>query len=415
METLAGTLLQPQSPSQCDVVPGATVTFGDDGTIASVETGSATPDNGCWILPGFIDAHLHLPQWDGRGIDGLSLAEWQEQIAYPAETRMRDADLAERLAETFVTGMIANGTTTIAAFGSPFPEATDRAFSVFEKRGLRAVHGMMLNDMNFDPALSSSAELALEQSRQLAETWNGRSNGRLRYAICPRMAAYCSEALLRGVATLAASTGSYVLTHIAESDAEEAAVRNAHPEMLDDVELFIETGLLTRRTLLGHGVCLTESLRRQIAERNAAIVHCPTANLFLECGMMDYVAERRANIPVALGSSVAAGPEPFMPQVAVACLQTAKAMKASSIPRGTHDVPQPAEGWWLLTRGAAEVLDMGDCVGAIEPGYQADCLVVRPEAWINELPQEQQVSALLYTLRPEHIEQVYIDGRRVDT
>jgi guanine deaminase len=389
MVTLTGTLLQPRSSDQCDIVPGATVTIGDDGKIAATGTGC-------------------------RGLDGMTLFEWQEKIAYPAEARLRDADLAERLADDFVTGMIDNGTTTVAAFGGPFPEATDRAFGVFEKRGLRAVHGMMLNDMNFPDELSAPADEALAQAHALAAKWHDQGDGRLRYALCPRRAACCSEELLRGVAAAAEATGSHVLTHVAESDAEESAVRDVHPDLLDDVELFAETGLLTRRTLLGHGVCLNEPLRRQVAEMKAAVVHCPTANLFLECGLMNYMAERRADIRLALGSSIGAGPEPFMPQVAVACLQTAKALKVHAMPRGeSYAPPRPAEGWWLLTRGAAEALDMGDRIGAIEPGYEADCLVVRPEAWIADLPPEQQVSALLYTLRPRHIEHVYIAGRRV--
>jgi guanine deaminase len=418
MVTLTGTLLQPRSRDRCDIVPGATVTIGDDGKIAGAD--SAAPDrsetvggDGCWIMPGFIDAHVHLPQWDCRGLDGLTLFEWQEQVVYPAEARFRDAGFAEQLAEDFVTGMIANGTTTVAAFGSPFAEATDRAFGVFERRGMRAVHGMMLNDVNFPEELSAPADAALDQARALAATWNGQADGRLHYAFCPRMATCCSEKLLRGAAALAEMTSARVLTHVAESHAEESAVREAYPDLLDDVELFAETGLLSRRTLLGHGVCLSGSMRQQVAQKKAAVVHCPTANLFLECGLMDYVAERRADIPLALGSSIAAGPEPFMPQVAVACLQTAKALKVHAIPRASYAPPRPAEGWWLLTGGAAEALDLGDRIGSLAPGYEADCLVVRPEPWIAGLAPEQQVSALLYTLRPQQIEHVYIAGRRV--
>jgi guanine deaminase len=418
MVTLTGTLLQPRSPDHCDIVPGATVTIGDDGTIA--EPGPAAPGageivggDGCWVLPGFIDAHVHLPQWDCRGLDGLTLFAWQEKVVYPAEARFRDAGFAEEIADDFVSGMIANGTTTVAAFGSPFAEATDRAFGVFERRGMRAVHGMMLNDVNFPDELTTPADAALDQARELAARWNNQAKGRLHYAFCPRMATCCSEKLLRGAAALAEMTGARVLTHVAESHAEESAVRDAYPDLLDDVELFAETGLLSRRTLLGHGVCLSGSMRQQVAQKKAAVVHCPTANLFLECGLMDYVAERRADIPLALGSSIAAGPEPFMPQVAVACLQTAKALKVHAIPRGSYEPPRPAEGWWLLTRGAADALDMGDRIGSLEPGYEADCLVVRPEAWIAGLPAEQQVSALLYTLRPQQIEHVYIAGRRV--
>jgi 5-methylthioadenosine/S-adenosylhomocysteine deaminase len=99
--------------------------------------------------------------------------------------------------------MIANGTTTVAAFGSPFPDATDRAFQVCERRGLRAVHGMMLNDTNVPDRLRTPVEEALESARALSARWHNRADGRLQYALCPRSATCCSEALLRGVAELA--------------------------------------------------------------------------------------------------------------------------------------------------------------------------------------------------------------------
>lgn len=418
MDTLYGTLLQCHAADECDVIPKSIVRIGDDGKIAEVDSkkapgGDVIGGDGCWILPGFIDAHLHLPQWDRRGIDGLTLFDWFEEVVYPAEARLKNPDFAERLAEDFVTGMIANGTTTVAAFGSPFAKATDRVFSVFARRGLRAIYGMMLNDVNCPKELCTPADKALDQSRELAAKWNGENNGLLHYAFSPRMATCCSEKLMRGAAALADMLKCHILTHVAESPDEESAVRERFPDCLDDVEVFAEMGFLTPRTLLGHGVCLTEPLRRQVAEARTAVVHCPTANLFLESGLMDYVAHRKAGIRIALGSSIAAGHDPFMPQVAVACLQTAKTLKVHAIPRGSYPVPRPEEAWWLLTKGAAEALNMGDRIGLIAPGYEADCLVVRPEGWIADLPAEQQVSALLYTIRPQQIEHVFIAGRRV--
>jgi guanine deaminase len=400
------------------VAPGSAVRIDNDGKIAEVGSDEASGadligDAACWILPGFIDAHLHVPQWDRRGIDGLRLFDWLDRVVYPAEARLRDSNVAERLAEAFVTGLVANGTTTVAAFGSPFAKATDRALSVFDRRGFRAIYGMMLNDLKCPAALCTPADKALDESRELAAKWHGKHDGLLQYAFSPRMATCCSEKLMRGAAALADMVKCHVQTHIAESTAEVAAVRERYPDRLDDVDVFAEMGLLTPRTLLGHGVCLTEPQRHQVAETRTAVVHCPTANLFLESGLMDYVAHRNAGIPIALGSSLAAGYEPFMPQVAVACLQTAKAMKVHAIPRGSYSAPSPAEGWWLLTKGAAQALSMGDRIGTIAPGFDADCLVVRPESWIADLPAEQQISALLYTIRPQQIEHVFIAGGRV--
>jgi len=418
MHTLCGTVLQPESPAACNVIANATVSIATDGRIAEVAagmpgSGEFLGDAACWILPGFIDAHLHLPQWDRRGIDGLSLFAWHDQVVYPAEARFTDADFAERLAEEFVTGMIANGTTTIAAFGSPHAEATDRAFSVFARRGLRAIFGKTLNDVNCPKGLCETTDKALDEARRLAAKWHNAENGRLRYAFSPRMPVCCSDKLMRGAAALAEMMQCHIQTHVAESLAEVAAVREKFPDQLDDVDVFAEMGLLTPRTVLGHGVFLNQQQRTQVAEAKTAIVHCPTANLFLESGIMDYVAQRAAGVPLALGSSVAGGDEPFMPRVAVECLQLAKALKVVGMPKRSQATPKPAEAWWLLTQGAASALDLGDRIGTIRAGLEADCLVVRPEPWLAALPTEQQVSALLYTIRPHQIEHVFIAGRRV--
>ncbi len=418
MPTLHGTLLQPRSTAQCDVTASAVVEFGEDGRFAEVRSGKpkgrdVLGGDGRWILPGFIDAHLHLPQWDRRGIDGMALFDWLDRVVYPAELRFRDPDLAEKLTHDFVTGLITNGTTTVAAFGSPYAESTDRSFRVLAERGYRAVFGKILNDMNCPPGLCEPADKALEESRMLAAKWHNAEAGRLRYAFSPRMPSCCSEKLLRGSAALADMLQCHVQTHVGESSAVVHASRETHPDQIDDVDVFAEMGLLTPRTLLGHGVFLDQQRRRQVAESGTALVHCPTANLFLQSGLMDYVAHRAAGIRMALGSSVAGGFEVFMPRVAVAALQTAKALKVHAIPRGAHPVPGPAEAWWMLTRGAAEALGWADAIGSIEPGFQADCLVVRPEPWIADLPPQQQVSALLYTLQPCQIEHVFIAGKRV--
>ena len=415
---LCGTVLQPRSAEECGVIPNAAVRIGDDGRITEVAGGAAQPADsiggpGCWVLPGFIDAHLHLPQWDRRGIDGLSGFEWQERIGYPAEARFADPALAAELMESFVSGLIGNGTTTIAAFGSAFATEVEQTFGIFARRGLRAIYGMMLSDVGVPDALNQHPDGALDESRELAARWDGAEGGRLRYAFSPRASIRCSEKLMRGAAALAGMLKCYLQTHMAESVEEVESAHRRFAEYVDEVDLFSDMGLLTPRTLLAHGVFANAQQRRQVAAAGTALVHCPTANLFRESGLMDYAAHRAAGIRIALGSSIAGGPEAFMPHVAAEAIQSAKAVRVHTLPRHTLRVPTPAEAWWLMTRGAAEALGMGERIGMIEAGFEADCLVVRPEKWIADLPPEQQVSALLYTIQPSQIEHVYVRGRRV--
>ena len=190
MQTLLGTVLRPQSPTDCQILPGMTLRIGEDGRIAELSSAKTAVKDGIggegrWILPGFIDAHLHLPQWDQRGIDGLNLHDWHQRFIYPAEARFADAAFAEKLAEDFVTGMIANGTTTAVSFGSPFAQATDRAFA-----GLRTArlpggprHGAQRSGRA--RRIAQDTDKALDEARQLAARWHGAEDGRLQLCLQP--------------------------------------------------------------------------------------------------------------------------------------------------------------------------------------------------------------------------------------
>ena len=79
---------------------------------------------GGFLLPGFVDTHIHFPQVRVIGSLGRSLLEWLEHSALPEESRMADARYAEDTARIFVQALISNGTTTALVFGSHFAPAT---------------------------------------------------------------------------------------------------------------------------------------------------------------------------------------------------------------------------------------------------------------------------------------------------
>lgn len=418
MKTLVGTLLQPASPRRCEITKDCFVRIGEDGRIADVSTTRVAADEivgdeGCWILPGFIDAHLHLPQWDRRGIDIQPVMEWHEKIGYPAETRLAAPGAAQALAEEFVRGVIAHGTTTVAAFGSSFKQEVETSFQVFAERGLRAIYGMSLNDQDMPAELNQNADQALDDARALAAKWHGREHGRLLYAFSPRTSLRCSEKLMRGAAALSTMFKCYLQTHVADASDELDEFQSRYPDQIDEIQLISEMGVLGPRTLLAHGAFIDPHQRREISQAGTSLIHCPSANLFRQSGLTDLFARHAAGIRVALGSSIGGGFDPFMPRVAVEGLQSAKAIRVHSLPKRGGEGQSPAEAWWLLTAGGAAALSLNHLIGTIASGFQADCLVIRPEKWIATLPPDQQVSALLYTIAPSQIEHVFIAGRRV--
>ena len=70
------------------------------------------------LLPGFVDCHVHYPQIRVIGAMGLELMDWLRLRALPEEVRLADEAYAAEVAERFVRGLVANGTTTALVFGS---------------------------------------------------------------------------------------------------------------------------------------------------------------------------------------------------------------------------------------------------------------------------------------------------------
>jgi guanine deaminase len=88
-----------------------------------------------FLLPGFIDTHVHFPQTYSGG----QLLEWLNSCVFPSESRFADPEFAQAAAGDFCDRRIAAGTTAAVVFGSAFPAAQDALFAETQRRGLRIV------------------------------------------------------------------------------------------------------------------------------------------------------------------------------------------------------------------------------------------------------------------------------------
>jgi len=214
---ISGQILLPDATHGARISHGQVLVEGE--RIGRVAVGSApigTADLGseaCLISPGFIDTHLHLPQFDCIGIDGLTLLDWLEKAVFPTEARWSDAVHAGEVTERVVKRLLAGGTTGIAAYATVHQEGTRAAMGVLERSGLRAFVGQVLMDQNAPSELLRPAAQLLRE----AEAVGGAARGRVQCAVTPRFALSCSEELLVGCGELARRTGWAVQTHLAET------------------------------------------------------------------------------------------------------------------------------------------------------------------------------------------------------
>lgn len=347
------------------------------------------------VVPGFIDAHVHLPQIECVGCDGLDLLDWLDRVIFPAEARWAAPSVAGPAAARSLRRMSAEGTLGFAGYLSSHPAGVEALAAAHPSMPLRGIAGQVLMDRGAPASLLGQPLASAAPS----------SDGRLLPSINPRFAVSCSSDLLAESARLAGDT-RFVQTHLAESLRECELVAALFPDAANYTEVYDARGLLTPRTLLAHALHLAPIEWACIARRDAVVVHCPTANTFLRSGLFDLRAAHDHGVRLALGSDLAAGPDLAMPRVARAMIDVAKLRRMTVDPGGP--LPSPAEAWTMITRGNADALGLADA-GRLEVGGAADLLVLRPPFAADE----HLIGRLLYGWDRRWIETRIVAGALV--
>ena len=360
-------------PDALVVMRGGIVTaFGDHASERARHPGDMPvhhyPD--CIIGPGFVDAHVHYPQMEMTGAFGETLLDWLRRYTYPTEARFADAAHAARVASVFLQELLRAGTTTAAVYCTVHEHSADALFAEAERLGMRIVAGKVLMDRNAPDALLDSEDHGIPATRRLIARWHGR--GRLLYAITPRFAPACTDAALAAAGRLWRDhPGTYVQTHLCETEAEIAWVRELFPAASSYLDVYARAGLAGPRAVMGHAVHVTEGDLSALRHTGCGVAHCPSSNLFLGSGLFRLHDAKAAEIRVGLGSDVGAG-------TGLSTLRTlGDAYKVARM-RGAR--LHPAQAIWLATRGGAEVLRLEDRIGTLAPGMEADLVVLDPRA-----------------------------------
>jgi len=317
------------------------------------------------IVPGFVDTHLHAPQLEMIGSYGGHLLEWLNRYTFPTEAKFRDPKHAAQIAEAFFDELLRNGTLCALIFSTIHAEATEIFFAEAERRGFRGIIGKTMMDRNAPPELLENVRDSYDQSRAILQKWHNR--GLLRYAITPRFAPTSTPELLEAAGQLKSEfPDAYVHTHISENTNEVTWVQQLFPEA-EYADVYDRYGLLDERTVLAHGVWLTEEELDLLARRKARIAHCPNSNLFLGSGLFRLHRTLDAGVGVGLGTDIGAGTTPSM-FTAMADAYKVQQVQGVSL--------SPFHLWYLATLGGARALSLENESGSIEAGKSADFLVL---------------------------------------
>ena len=345
---------------------GRIAATGDADRLRAAAPGAKVIDHGdALILPGFIDAHAHYPQTAIIASWGKRLIEWLNTYTFPEEGRFGDPDYAARIAARYMDLVLAHGTTTVASYCTIHPESADAYFAEAQRRGMRMLAGKTCMDRDTAPGfLRDSAQSAYDDSAALIDRWHGVD--RLSYIITPRFSPTSTEAQLEALGALwAAHPDCLMQTHISEQVDEVDWVKSLYPTARDYLDTYEAHGLLGPNALFGHAIHLEPREIDRLAEVDAALVHCPTSNTFIGSGLFDMGLRDR--LRVGLATDTGGGSSFSMLRTMAAAYEVAQL-------RGT--ALHPAELVWLATGGSAAALRLGDRIGRLAAGYEADLVVL---------------------------------------
>lgn len=378
-----------------------------DGLIACVQKGGGDLSGypaaefidarGGIVMPGLVNAHTHLPMSLFRGLaDDLPLSEWLNEHIFPAENRHISPETVRIGTRLSCLEMLMSGTTTCC--DGYFYE--DEVAEAITETGLRAVAGQGVIDYPAPgvPDPSRNIEAALEYVTK----WQGRSP-----LVTPSIFCHspytCSDETLKNAKQAADRLGVLFQIHVAESEKER--VQSIATNGMSPVTYLDSLGILNENTLVVHAVWVDEADLNILARRKVKIVHTPESNMKLASGVAPVPKMLERGLCVALGTDGCASNNNL--DLFGEMDRTAKLHKVISEDPTLMNARQVIR---MATIEGANALGMADGIGSLEPGKQADMIIIdtgKPHL----TPMYHPESHLVYAVSGADVSDVFVAGR----
>jgi len=387
---------------------------------------------GQYFLPGFIDLHVHAPQWaqSGTALD-IPLYDWLNTYTFPLESKFADLDFAENVYQDVVSTLLANGTTTALYFATVHKEASIRLAEICAEQGQRGLVGKVVMDHpENNPAYyrdeDTAAALADTEEFILAIQELARTTKQGVYpVVTPRFIPSCTDEGLQGLGALAAKYDTYVQSHCSESDWAHGYVQDRHNK--NDAFALNDFGLLREKSVMAHCNFLNDEDADLFAEKGTAICHCPVSNSYFANSVIPIAHLQAKGVEIGLGSDISGGFSPSLFDNARQAVISSRMLEDGvnpALPAAERGVPNSRitinEAFYLATAGGGESLSLP--IGRLEANYAWDVQMIDTTLATAKLPIYQTdedlndvFQKIMYLARPENIREVWVQGEKVHT
>ncbi|WOL11449.1 hypothetical protein Cni_G20211 [Canna indica] len=363
-----------------------------------------------FLLPGFVNTHVHTSQQLGRGIaDDVDLMTWLHQRIWPYESNMTEKD---SYLSTLLCGieLIRSGVTCFAEAGGQHVSGMARAV---EELGLRACLTQSIMDTgdglpgNWS---SCSADYCIQSQKELYDKHHNTADGRIRVWFGLRQIMNATNELLLKTRDAAEELKTGIHMHVAEIPYENQLVMSTRKIDHGTVTYLEKIDLLRSNLLAAHSVWLNDAEIGFFSKANVKVSHCPASAMRM-LGFARIKEMLEAGICVSLGTDGAPSNN-RMSIVDEMYLASLINKGREAFMRGTTNptaIPSETVLKMVTVNGAKSVLWDNE-IGSLEVGKKADMIVVNPFSW-TMVPLHDCISSLVYCMRTENIHSVMCNGQ----
>ncbi|MED3573708.1 guanine deaminase [Cytobacillus praedii] len=386
--------------------------------------------DGQYLLPGFIDLHVHAPQWaqSGTALD-LPLYDWLNTYTFPLESKFSDIQFAKDIYEDVVTTLLANGTTTALYFATIHKEASLLLAKICAEKGQRGLVGKVVmddpeqnpeyyRDADTQTALADTEEFILTVKELAKSVKQG-----VYPVITPRFIPSCTDEALKGLGELAAKYDTHIQSHCSESDWAHTYVQDRFNK--NDAFALHDFGLLGDKSVMAHCNFLNDDDAELFANTGTAVSHCPISNAYFANSVIPIAHLHAKGVEIGLGSDISGGFSPSLFDNARQAVISSRMLDDGvnpSLPAEKRGVPNSRitinEAFYFATAGGGESLSLP--IGRLAENYAWDVQIIDTTIESAKLPTYSAnedlfdvFQKIMYLARPENIREVWVQGEKV--
>jgi 5-methylthioadenosine/S-adenosylhomocysteine deaminase len=351
------------------------------------------------IVPGFVNAHTHVPMNYFRGLaDDLALMNWLQNHIWPAEKKWLDAEFVYDASLFAMAEMIRSGTTSFNDMFFFMPATAKAA----EKAGLRAHIGMHI--ITFPTNWAKDAEDEFAKAESFYQEFKNSKNVTMTVAAHSMYTVTDDQYLLR-IKDIAEKYDLQINIHVQEPRTEmETLLTRTTRRPLEHLAFL---GLLNPRLIAVHMLHVNDKDFELLEQYKPNIVHCPESNMKLASGICPALDLLQRGVNVALGTDGAASNND---------LDMLGEMRTAAF-LAKHHTQNPEslsaeQTLKMATINGARALNVHQKRGTLAKGKDADFIAIQLEE-IETLPLYHPISQIVYAASRHQVTDVWVGGKKL--